>query len=180
MADQPPDDGPGNRRRTLLDNRSTSQENGCAKQRAVAPWPTCQNADVECDGKTRSPTGPQTPGTGDPRPAVRHGLTVGQNFSALSCSLLRHTEWPHLHCRADAVVTPAATVPYHLDTPLSFVSPHPSVWYAGHGHGEVNKQSTDSKPGATGDNYPAHNRPNVGRSLISILRSRQFNSFIIT
>ena len=104
MADQPPDDGPGNRRQTPLDNRSTSQENGCAKHRALAPWPTCQNADVECDGKTRSPTGPQTPRTGNPRPAVRHGLTVGQNFSALSCSLLRQTEWPHLHCRADAVV----------------------------------------------------------------------------
>ena len=63
MADQPPDDGPGNRSRTPLDNRSTSQENGC---------------------------------------------------------------------------------------------------------------------GETGDNYPAHNMPNVGRSLISILRSREFNSFIIT
>ena len=34
--------------------------------------------------------------------------------------------------------------------------------YTGHGCGEANKRATDSKRGATGDNYPAHNRPIVG------------------
>jgi len=47
---------------------------------------------------------------------------------------------------------PAAekSVPYHLDTPLSFVSRHPCVWYAGHSRGEANKRLTDSKHGTTG------------------------------
>jgi len=69
--------------------------------------------------------------------------------------------------------TSAAAVPYHLDTPLCFVSRHPCIWYAGHGRREKNKRSTDSKRGATGDNYPTHNRPIVGRSLVCILGSRE-------
>ena len=65
--------------------------------------------------------------------------------------------------------TSAAAVPYHLDTPLSFVSRRPCIWYAGHGRREANKRSTDSKRGATGDNYPTHNRPfcRAGDSLDS-------------
>ena len=67
---------------------------------------------------------------------------------------------PHLHCRADAVAeTSARAVPYHSDTPLSFVLARLCVWYTGHGRGEANKRPMDSKRGATGDNYPAHNRP---------------------
>ena len=63
--------------------------------------------------------------------------------------------------------------PYHLDTPLSFILLRPCIWYAVHGRGEANKRSTDSKHGATGDNYPAHNKPIFGRPLVSILRSRE-------
>ena len=47
-------------RRTPLDNRSTSRGDGRVKRRAVAgspaPWRTCQKADVQRDGGTRSPT----------------------------------------------------------------------------------------------------------------------------
>jgi len=67
----------------------------------------------------------------------------------------------------------SAAVPYRLDTPLSFVLWCPWIWHAGHGHGEANKRSTDSKSGVTGDNYPAHNRPIVGQSLVLILGSRE-------
>ena len=35
------------------------------------------------------------------------------------------------------------------------------------------KQAIDGKHGATGDNSPAHNRPIVRQSLVSILRSRE-------
>ena len=56
---------------------------------------------------------------------------------------------------------------YCLDTPLSFVSRCPCVWYVGHSRSETNKRSTDSKLGATGGNY----RPIFGRSLVSILES---------
>jgi len=47
------------------------------------------------------------------------------------------------------------------DTPLSFVSQHPCVLYAGHGHG---KQSSDQfiASAERRDNYPAHNRPFLG------------------
>ena len=41
----------------------------------------------------------------------------------------------------------------------------------GHGCSEANKRLIDSKHRATGDNY--HNRPIVGRSLVSILGSRE-------
>jgi len=51
------------------------------------------------------------------------------------------------------------SVPYQLDTPLSFVLRRPSIWYAGHSCGEANKRSIDSKREVTGSNYPAHNRP---------------------
>jgi len=58
---------------------------------------------------------------------------------------------------------PAAetSAPYHLDTPLSFVSQHPCVLYEGHGHG---KQSSDQfiASAERRDNYPAHNRPFLG------------------
>ena len=60
------------------------------------------------------------------------------------------------------------SAPYRLDSPLLFVLRHPCIWYAGHGRGEANKQSTNNKCGATGDNYPAHIRPIVRRSLVSI------------
>ena len=56
---------------------------------------------------------------------------------------------------------------------LSFVSRRLCVWYAGHGRGEANKPSTDSKHGATYDNYPAHNRPIGRQSLVWILESRE-------
>jgi len=50
---------------------------------------------------------------------------------------------------ADTAETSAAAVPYHLDTPLFFVSWHPCVWHVGHGRGEanINKRSTDNKRG---------------------------------
>ena len=77
-----------------------------------------------------------------------------------------------MHWRDYGYQRPAeeTSAPYRLDTPLSFVSRHPCVWYAGHGHGDVTQTSKHS---AAGGNYPAHNRPVFGRSLVSILRSRE-------
>ena len=49
--------------------------------------------------------------------------------------------------------------PCHLDTPVSFVSWRLCIWHAGHGRGEANKPSIDSKCGATGDSYSTHSRP---------------------
>jgi len=72
--------------------------------------------------------------------------------------------------------TSAPAAPYHLDTPLSFVSRRLCVWYAGHDRGEANKWSTDSKRGVTGSNYPAHNRPIVGQSLVSFSKVEKFLS----
>jgi len=74
---------------------------------------------------------------------------------------------------APTAETSAPNALYHLDTPPSFVSQRLCVWYAGHGRGEANKPSTDNKHGATDDNYPAHNRPIVRWSLVSILGSRE-------
>ena len=75
--------------------------------------------------------------------------------------------------------TSALTGPYHLDTPLSFVSQRPCIWYTGHGRSEAKKRLTNSKSRATGGNDPADNRPIVGRSLISILKDsrKSRNSF---
>jgi len=84
-----------------LDNRSTSREDGCAKRRAEVgsptPWCTCQNcqnADVEHDGGTRLLTGPQTPGMGDPRPAV------GRQWSFLFPIEADWTNWSRRICTA--------------------------------------------------------------------------------
>ena len=64
-------------------------------------WRTCQNTDMERDGGTRSPTGPQTLGTGDPSPTIGHVRTIGRHLSAL---LVRgRLKGPCLHCRATAV-----------------------------------------------------------------------------
>ena len=56
---------------TLLDNRSTMRADGRAKRRAAAgspaPWRTCQNTGWERNEGTRSPTGPWTPGKGNPQ-----------------------------------------------------------------------------------------------------------------
>jgi len=68
---------------------------------------------------------------------------------------------------------PAAetSAPYHLDMPLSFVLWCPCICYVGHSRGEANKRSVDSKREAIGGNYPTHNRPIFGQSLLSILGS---------
>jgi len=86
-------------------------------------------------------------------------------------------QWHNYGYQGLAAETSAPFAPYHLDTPLSFVW-HLCIWYGmrGHDRGEANKQSTDSMHGATGDSYPAHNRPIVRQSLVLILRSREIPS----
>ena len=44
---------------------------------------------------------------------------------------------------------------------------------AGNCCGKANKRSTNSKREVIGGNYPAHNRPVVGRSLVQILRDQE-------
>jgi len=109
--------------------------------------------------------------------------TISRHLSSLSCFVYRQTEAAALALpgRCSGVIRVISArrqkicprCPHHLDTPLYFVLRRPSVWYAGHGRGEANKRSTDSKHGETGDNYPAHNRPIVGWLLVSILGSRE-------
>ena len=125
------------------------------------------------------------PGMGNPQARRRTQLVDRPTSQVVStfdvCSNLAlnsDLSWPHLHCgpmqwRNYGYQHPApeTSAPYHLDTPLTFVSRRPFIWYAGHSHGEANKRSTDSKHRATGDKYPAHDRPVVRRSLVSILRS---------
>ena len=76
---------------TLLDNRLMSWADGHAHRLtaagSLAPWHTCQTTDVERDGGTWLPTGPQMLGMGDPRPAVGHGRTISRHLNDLSCSL---------------------------------------------------------------------------------------------
>jgi len=90
---------------TPLDNRSTSWEDGRVKRRAAAGslalWRTCHNANMERDGGTQSPTSPQTPSSGDPRPAVGQSADISVIFLVSYRGRLKR---PHLHCRAKAVV----------------------------------------------------------------------------
>jgi len=63
---------------TPLDNRSTLRKDGQARRRAAAgspsQWRTCQKADVQRNGGTRSSTGPGMPSAGDHRPTVGRSL----------------------------------------------------------------------------------------------------------
>jgi len=47
------------------------------------------------------------------------------------------TQWRNYRYQLTAAETSVPSAPYRLDTPLSFVSRRPSVWYAGHGHREA-------------------------------------------
>jgi len=104
MADRPQDDGPGNRRApprsSPIGCRWTFVRH-CGRMSAQnsGQWPGLQRhgAPVKTQtwsatGGMRSLTGLQTLGTGDPRLTVGHGRMIGQNLSALSCSLQRQTE----------------------------------------------------------------------------------------
>jgi len=86
MADRSPDDGPGNHRAPSIECCWTSVDivGGWvhAKRRVAArspaPWRTCQNADVDCNGGGDAVTDrPQTPGMGDHRPAIGRGRKSG-------------------------------------------------------------------------------------------------------
>jgi len=45
---------------------------------------------------------------------------------------------------------------------------HPCISYVGHGRSEANKQSIDSKCGATGDNYPAHSSRGYSKEFFGV------------
>jgi len=60
--------------------------------------------------------------------------------------------------------------------PLSFVSQNPRVGYVNNGRSQANKGSTESKHGATGDNYPTHNRPYC-RAVARLDSRKSRNSF---
>jgi len=172
--------------RTLLDSWSMSWSDGCVKRRAAAwspvPWRTCQNADVERD---RYVIADRPPDTGYGRPQACHRMRPDDRPTS-QCFFLFSTEadWSAtfallgrcsgvtrvISARRQKLLSPLA-VPYHLDTPLSFVSRHLCIWCVSHGRCEANKRSIDSKRRATDDNYPAHNRPIVGQLLVLILGS---------
>jgi len=117
-------------------------------------------------GDDRRPDAGYGKSTGPPSDAAGRSADISVVFLVCYRGRLKR---PHLHCRADAgrnygyqhpaAETSAPAAPYHLDTPLSFVLRRQCIWYAGHGCGEANMRSTDSKRGVTGDYYPAHSMP---------------------
>ena len=183
--------------RMPLDSRSTLRGDRCVKRQAAAgslvPWCMCQNRLATRWGDAIADW---TLGMGDRRPAVGRGRTINRHrrgSAHLMSALTRlwtviflvsdiETDWSGRICIAGPMQwlnygyqCPAAetSAPYHLDTPLTIVSRSLCIWYVGHSSGEANKRSIDSKHGARGGNYPAHNRPIFGQSLVSILRSRE-------
>jgi len=90
-----------------LDNRSTSRIDWRAKQQAaagsLAPWHTCRNTGWDCDGGTRSLTGPwarETPGP----PLDTAGRSADISVVFLF-SYRGRLKWSHLHCQPDAVAS---------------------------------------------------------------------------
>jgi len=82
-------------------------------------------------------------------------------------------QWCNKGYQRPAAEISATAVPYDLDTPLSFVSPHPCVWYADHGR----VKQTSDRLIATAEQpvtiIVLTIGPIVGRSLVSILGSRE-------
>ena len=133
-------------------------------------------------GGTRSLIGRRVGPTGEHRRAVGRGRTIGRPLSGLSCFPQRQTEAAAFalpgQCSGVTRIISARRQKHLPPLPPTAYIHHcvlwrPSIWYVGHGHCKANKRSTDSRRGATGDDYPAHNRPIVGRSLVLILGSRE-------
>jgi len=112
MADQPPDDGRGNRRPppSNADGQLVDVAGGWARKTANgrqslglrrhgAPVKTQTWSATE--GRDRQPAPKES--TGDPMTAVGRGRTIGRNLSALLVPYRSRLKWPHLHCRADTV-----------------------------------------------------------------------------
>ena len=116
---RPPDDRPGNHRLSPSDAAGRARDE-CVKWRAAAgspaPWRTCQKADVQRDGGTRSPTGcwvwettgPPSDADGWWRPAhlmsaLTRLRTVIFLVSYIHCK--SRLKRPFLHCRADSVAS---------------------------------------------------------------------------
>jgi len=141
-------------------------------------------------------------GTGKPQAHIGWGRTIGQHcgWSAHLMSALTRL-WtviflvsyrgilkrPHLHCQADAVgyqrlpggrnICPRWPLLLRYATVVCFVaSIRASGMWATASVKQTNKQSIDSKHGATGGNYPTHNR-RCFRAVASLDSRKSRNSF---
>ena len=112
MADRSPDDGPGNHRAPSIECCWTSVDivGGWvhAKRRVAArspaPWRTCQNADVDCNGGgTRSLTGPRRQAWETTGPPLDVAVRVADISVLFLVPYRGKLKRPHLHCQADAV-----------------------------------------------------------------------------
>jgi len=117
---------------------------------------------------------PLDAGYGRPRPAVIHGQIISQHLSDLSCFLYRQTEagafaLPGRWSGVTRVISARRQMPLPLrcHCPL-FCCVRASGMPATATVKQTSEQLIASAVIA-GDNYPAHNRPIVGRSLVSIL-----------
>ena len=75
------------------------------------------------------------------------------------------TQWRNYGYQLTATETSVPSAPYRFDTPVLCFAALASVHLVREPRPPwSNKRSTDSKRWATGDNYPAHSRPVIGRS----------------
>jgi len=148
------------------------------------PWRTCQKADV---ARRRDAIADRMLGMGDHRPAVGRCRTIGQHcrrsahlMSALTqlwtvIFLVSYIEadWSSRLCTAGSTqwnnygyqltVCSLCPLPLRYATVLCFAASASVHLVCGPRPLWSNKRLTDSKRWATGDNYPAHSRPVVGR-----------------
>ena len=158
---------------------------------------TCWNTCWESDGRMRSPTWCQV--TGDHRPAIASAAGRSADIAAVGtfdvCSLTWlwtviflisyiQADWSRRICTAGPIqwrnynICSLCPLLLRYATVLCFTALASVRLVCGATGREArsNKLSTDSKHSkcrATGDNYPAHNKPVVGQSLVSILGSRE-------
>jgi len=120
-------------RRTPLDNRSTSRADRRVKRRAAARSLAHVSTGWEHNGGTRSPTGTRKrESTGAPSDTAGRSADLSVIFLVSYRDRLKR---PHLHCRANAVLSAPGgrnicgrcTLPLRYATVLCFASVHPPV-----------------------------------------------------
>jgi len=96
MADRPLNDGPGNRHAPCWTaGQSVDVTDRLASKTAGSSWVSGTVAHVSKHRlglRRRDAIADRPLGTGDPRPAIGHGRTIGRHLSGLSFFLQRQTE----------------------------------------------------------------------------------------
>jgi len=154
MADRPPDDGRGESLCPPSDatGQSVDVVGGWAHKTAGSGWVSFAVAHLsKCRHGAGRDRRQQDPDAGYGRPQAHRWMWPDDRLTSQWSFLFPiEADWSGCICTAGPGVTRVI-----------------STWQQ--------KWSTDSKHGVTGDSYPAHNRPIVGRllSLVSILGSQE-------